>query len=65
MSYCKYCGSWQVYVAKSDPCRKCGKEQTDPTEIAWYCSGCGKFEYLGTDKGLCSACERNQAKPER
>ena len=43
LGYCKYCGAWQVYVSKSDVCKKCGKEQDDPAELAWYCSMCGKF----------------------
>jgi len=60
MSYCKYCGAWQIYVTKDAPCSKCNKEQTDPTEIAWYCAECGKFEYIGTDKDLCAACERKR-----
>lgn len=64
MSYCKYCGAWQIYVTKADPCKDCGKQQTDPTEIAWYCSLCGKFEYLGTDKDICAECERKQQQQE-
>ncbi len=60
MSYCKYCGDWQVYVGKADTCKKCGKAQTDPAELAWYCSMCGKFEYLGEDKDICPACERKR-----
>ena len=65
MSYCKFCGAWQVYLAKSEACKDCGKRQDDPDEVAWYCARCGKFEYLGAGVDLCSACRRADSSDER